>query len=64
MYSNTLYGLACSLGLNVLEESLQVCCLVVEELDLICAFLLFSFSSLVVSLGDGFDFALELDNLV
>ena len=53
-----------SLGLDSLEESLQVSCLIVEELDLISSFLLLTITSLVISLRDGFDFALELDHFV
>lgn len=54
----------CSLGLNGLEESLQVGGLVVEELDLIGSLLLLTFTSLIVSLGDGFDLALKLNHFV
>ena len=54
----------CSLGLNALEESLQVSSLVVEEFNFICAFLLFSLASLVVSLSNGLNLALQLNDLV
>lgn len=53
-----------SLVLNVLEELLQVGCLVVEEFDLVLSLLLLTLSSFVVSLGDGLDLALELDHFV
>ena len=54
----------CSLGLNALEESLQVSSLVVEEFNFVGAFLLFTLAPLVVSLSDGLDLALQLNDLV
>ena len=54
----------CSPALNLLEESLQVSGLVVEEFDLVSTLLLLHLASLIVSLSDSFDLALKLDNFV
>ena len=54
----------CSLRLDALEESLQVSSLVVEEFNFVGAFLLLTLTSLVVSLSDGLDLALQLNDLV
>ena len=51
-------------ALNLLEESLQVSGLVVEEFDLVSTLLLLHLASLIVSLSDSFDLALKLDNFV
>ena len=57
--------LCCSLvGLNLLEEALQVTGLVVEELNLFLALLAFDFASRGVARLDSLDLALKFDNLV